>query len=409
MNSRERILAAIAHRQPDRVPVDMGGTIMSGVMALALHPLRKALGLPDRPVKVYEPYQMLGEVELDLVEALGIDVLPVEPDALFFGLPRRDWKPWRTWDGTAVLVPGLFRPEPDGEGGLVLRFAGDPKGEIVAHMPKNGYYFDKAGDQTLHDDFQPPPLAEMERQYKALMPPAKLDFLAARAQALRPTGKALLLGVWHDFGPPVVGNVPDWLCLMASDPDYVKRLFEMKTEADLRTLERLWGAMGGTIDVIGIDGQDFGTQRSELFGPDMFDEFYLPYYTAINAWIHARTPWKTWKHTCGANRQFLPSLVKSGLDCLNPVQTGAAGMAAEGLKADFGRDLTFWGAGADTQHILPFGTAEEVYEDVRKRLKVFMPGGGFVFNAIHNLQAKVPAENMLALFQAVKDGGRYNV
>lgn len=407
MNSRERVMAAIGHGKPDRVPVDMGGTIMSGVMALALDQLRKGLKLPARPVKLYEPYQMLGEVEMDVVEALGIDVLPVEPEALFYGLPRKDWKPWKTWDGTTLLAPGLFRPETDEAGGLVLRFGGDPAREIVAHMPKNGYYFDKAGDQTLHDDFQPPPLAEMERQFKALMPQAKLDFLAARAQALRPTGKALLLGIWHDFGPAGVGNVPDWLCLMASDPDYVKRLFEMKAETDLRTLERVWAALGDTIDVFGIDGHDFGTQRSEMFGPDMFDEFYLPYYTAINGWIHAHTPWKTWKHTCGANRKFLPSLVASGLDCLNPVQTGAEGMDAVEIKREFGGKLTFWGGGADTQHILPFGTPDQVYEDVKRRLEVFKPGGGFVFNTIHNLQAKVPLENMLAMFRAVKENGRY--
>jgi uroporphyrinogen-III decarboxylase len=407
MTSRERILAAIEHRQPDRVPLDMGSTIMSGIMALALTDLRKALGLPARVVKVYEPYQMLGEVEADVMEALGIDVMPVEPETLFFGLPRRDWKPYTWWDGTPLLVPGQFHPVPDGAGGFVLHDGGDPAKPVVAHTPKQGYYFDKAGDQILHDDFQPPPLAEMERLYKGLMPPAKLDFLAARAQALRPTGKALLLGVWHDFGAPMVGNFPDWLCLMAGEPEYVQRVFELKTEADLRTLERVRKALGDSIDIIGIDGQDYGTQRSEMFGPDMFEQFHLPYYTAINAWIHAHTPWKTWKHTCGANRKFLPALVKSGLDCLNPVQTSATGMDARELKAAYGRNLTFWGAGVDTQQVLPFGTPEEVYRDVQQRLEIFKPGGGFVFNTIHNLQAKVPAANMLAMFQALKDHGRY--
>jgi len=407
MTSRERVLAAIEHREPDRVPLDLGGTIMSGIMALALIELRKALGLPRRLVKVYEPYQMLGEVEMDLVEALGVDILPVEPDALFFGLPRRDWKPFNLWDGTQVLVPGRFQVEATAEGGWLIRQGGDPKGAPVGVMPRNGYYFDHVGDQTLHADFTPPPLQDLERRYRALLHEETLAFLVEKAERLRPTGKALLLGIWHDFGPPAVGNVPDWLCLMASDPDYVDRLFAIKTEADLRTLERLWTALGDRIDVFGIDGADFGTQRSEMFSPELFERFYEPYYTRINAWIHAHTPWKTWKHTCGSNRRFLPALVRSGLDCLNPVQTSAAGMDPAELKRVFGARLTFWGGGVDTQRVLPFGTPEEVYDDVRRRLAIFKPGGGYVFNAIHNIQARVPAANLIAMFRALNDHGRY--
>ncbi len=409
MNSRERVLAAIEHREPDRVPLDMGGTIMSGIMALSLIALRKALGLEKRLVKVYEPYQMLGEVEWDVVEALGIDVLPVEPDALFFGLSRRDWKPFALWDGTEVLVPGRFRVETTEDGSWLLREGGDPNGRPVGIMPKNGYYFDHVGDQTLHDDFVPPPLHDLEQQCRTLMPDAKLEFLVQKAERLRLTGKALLLGIWHDFGPPMVGNVPDWLCLMASDPEYVDRLFALKTEADLRTLERLWKGLGDRIDILGIDGADFGTQRSGMFSVELFERFYEPYYTRINSWVHSHTPWKTWKHSCGSNRQFLPAFVRSGLDCLNPVQTSAWGMDPAELKREYGARLTFWGGGVDTQHVLPFGTPEEVYEDVRKRLNIFKPGGGYVFSTIHNLQARVPVANMMAMIQALKDHGRYRV
>ena len=377
---------------------------MSGIMAHALDRLRRHLGLERRPVRVHEVFQMLGEVEPDLIERLGIDVLPVEPQAIFFGLQRRDYKPWTLFDGTPVLVPGQFNVEDAGDD-WVLREEGDPGKPIAGRMPKDGYYFDAVGDQELHADFIPPPLAEMEADFRHPLATAKLEFMARRARELRPTGKALLLGDWFDFGPPGVGNLPDWLCLLAADPDYVARLFELKTEADLARLAQLRAYLGDDIDIFGVDGADYGTQRAEMFSAEMFEQFYLPYYTTIIGWVRAHTSWKTWKHTCGAARAFLPFFVAGGLDCLNPVQCSAAGMEPEGLKRDFGARLTFWGGGVDTQRTLPFGTPEEVYREVAERIRVFAPGGGFVFTAIHNIQAKTPPENIAAMFQAVRDCG----
>ena len=168
-------------------------------------------------------------------------------------------------------------------------------------------------------------------------------------------------------------------------------------------LETLYKYLGDNIDLLGIDGQDFGSQRAELFSPDMFEQFYLPYYKTINDWVHQHTPWKTWKHCCGSIPKFMPHFVASGLDCLNPVQCSAAGMDAVTLKRDFGDELTFWGGGVDTQHTLPFGTPDEVYEEVSQRVKTFGPGGGFVFNAIHNVQHGTTPQNFLAMMQAVKD------
>jgi uroporphyrinogen-III decarboxylase len=144
-----------------------------------------------------------------------------------------------------------------------------------------------------------------------------------------------------------------------------------------------------------------------MFSPEVFRHYYLPYYTAINGWIHKETSWKTWKHTCGSVPRFIPSLIESGLDALNPVQTSAGGMGAERLKGEFGEAITFWGGGVDTQRTLPFGTPEEVYREVESRIKTFAPGGGFVFAAIHNVQADAPPENVEAMFQALRDHGHY--
>ncbi len=407
MTSRERVLAAIEHREPDRVPVDLGGTIMSGITALALGKLRRHLKLAERLPRVYEVYQMLGEVEPDLVERLGIDVLPVEPETLFFGLARRDFKPWKLFDGTMVLMPGQFAVEVGPEGDWLLHEGGDPAKPVVGRMPKDGFYFDRVGDQELHPDFQPPALAELEKDWSTPIPTERLDFLAARARELRPTGKALFLGDWPDFGPPAVGNIPDWLCLMASDPEYIDRLFEIRTAITIARLEQLYRHVGDTIDVFGIDGHDFGTQRAEMFNPDLFARWHLPFYRAVNRWVHTHTQWKTWKHSCGAIAKYMPYIVESGIDCINPVQCSAAGMSADRLKREFGARITFWGGGVDVQQTLPFGTPEQVYREVTERLRVFKPGGGFVFNPIHNVQANSPAENMAAMFQAVRDHGAY--
>jgi hypothetical protein len=407
LNSRERVLAAIEHREPDRVPIDLGGTIMSGIMAQALAGLRRHVGLEDRPPKVYEVYQMLGEVEPDLIERYDIDVVPLEPLVMFFGIPRRDYKPWRLFDGTEVLVPGRFNPEADHQRRLVLREGGKAGAPVVALMPADGFYFDRVEDQSLSMDFAPPPLAETERQFGASIPAERLEHLAREAERLRETDKAVFCGSWRDFGPPQVGNIPNWLCLMVTDPEYVGRLFEMKTEADLANLARLHSFVGEGMDVFGIDGQDFGTQRAEAFSPELFERLYLPYYTRINAWVHEHTGWKTWKHCCGSIPGFMPHLVRSGLDCINPVQTSAAGMGPEGLKRRHGGSITFWGGGVDTQRTLAFGTPEEVYDEVRERIRVFAPGGGFVFNPVHNVQANTPPENIDAMFQAARDGGHY--
>ncbi len=410
MTSRERVMAALEHRQPDRVPVDLGGTIMTGIMVQTLAKYRRYLDrqgkLPAASAcKAYELYQMLGEVELDLVDHLALDVLPVEPEALFFGIKRTDYKPWELFDGTQVLMPGDFQVETEPSGGWLLHEQGNPARPPVARMPRDGYYFDMVKDQTLHVDYEPPPLSEMERAYGYALPSEKLDGLAARAEELRPTGKALLLGCWLDFGPPSVGSSPDWLCLMVTDPDYVERLFRIKAEADLGRLEQLHAALGENVDIFGVDGADYGTQRSEMFSPGLFERFHLPYYKTVNGWVHEQTAWKTWKHSCGSIPELIPLMIEGGLDAINPVQTSAAGMAPETLKQRFGSAITFWGGGVDTQRTLPFATPEQVYAQVTERLEVFGRGGGFVFAAVHNIQAKTPPENIEAVFQALRDNG----
>jgi hypothetical protein len=408
MTSRERVLAAVSHREPDRVPLDLGGTIMSGIMAHALDRLRRHLGLEDRPVKVYEVFQMLGEVEMDLAERLGIDVLPVEPPVQFFGLRREGWKPWRLWDGTEVLVPGRFDVEVDSRGDWLLHTEGDSEQPVEGRMPKGGYYFDMASMTDTHFDYSPPPLWEVRKEEH--LGSEELEFLAARAQSLRrDTDKALLLGAWGKVGLSWVGSIPDFLVLQALDPGYVRELFAVRTETALENLGKLSRYLGDNIDILGLDGTDYGAQNTELFAPETFAELYVPQFRVQNDWVHQHTSWKTWLHSCGSIPRILPQLVDSGLDILNPVQLSAGGMDPRWLKREFGDRLTFWGGGVDTQRTLPFGTPEEVAEEVRERVRILAPGGGFVFNTIHNVQQDTPPENIVAAYETARKAGVYPI
>jgi len=408
MSARQRVLKTLNHEEPDRVPLDMGSTIMSGIMVHPLDRLRKHLGLENRPVKVYEVFQMLGEVELDLVDRLGIDVLPVEPLVQFFGLRRERWKSWKLWDGTDIQVPGQFNVEVDEEGNWLLHTEGDPKQPVEGRMPKDGFYFDMASMIEAHIDYTPPTLEEVKKENH--LSNEELEFLAARAEMLRrETDKALLLGCWDKVGLPQVGSIPDFLCLLATDPGYVKDLSAVRTETALNNLEKFRIYLGDNIDILGLDGTDYGSQNNEMFSPELFEELYLPYFKEQNSWVHGNTKWKTWLHTCGSVTRIIPMLIESGLDILNPVQTSAAGMDPTWLKQEFGSKITFWGGGVDTQKTLPFASPEEVEREVAERIRVFAPGGGFVFNPIHNIQQGTPPENILAAYDTARTAGRYPI
>jgi len=407
MTSRERVLAALDFREPDRVPLDLGGSIMSGIMAQPLDRLRRHLGLPVKPVRVYEVFQMLGEVEMDLVETLGIDVLPVEPPVQFFGLRREGWKPWRLWDGTEVLMPGQFNIEVDpASGDWLLRSGGDPTRAVEGRMPQDGFYFDMPALTASHFDYVPPPLEQVRREYR--LQSEQLEFLAARAEHLRrTTDKALFLGCWDYFGLPWVGSIPDFLVLMVTDPAYVRDLFEVRTETALDNLEKTRTWLGENIDILGLDGTDYGSQNAELFSPELFARLYVPFFKIQNDWVHRNTGWKTWLHTCGSVTRIVPLLIEAGVDILNPVQTSAAGMDPAWLKREFGGKITFWGGGVDTQRTLPFASAAEVAAEVRERVRLLAPGGGFVFNTIHNVQQGTPPENIVAAYEAARTTGTY--
>ena len=408
MRSRERVLAALSHREPDRVPIDLGSNLMSGIMAHALDRLRRHLGLERRPVRVHEVFQMLGEVEMDVVERLGADILPVESLVQFFGLRRENWKPWRLWDGTDVLVPGQFDVEIDSEGGWLLHTAGDRANPVEGRMPRDGFYFDMPALTESRPDWRPPSLEEARGEH--VLGTEELEFMQARAeQLLKTTDKALMLGAWDTTGLPWVGSIPDFLMLMLAEKAYVKDLFAVRTEVAIENLEKLKAHLGDSIDIIGMEGNDFGAQNAELISPELFEELCIPFFREQNAWVHRNTSWKTWYHCCGSITRILPMLIDSGVDVINPVQTSAAGMDPAWLKETFGARVVFWGGGVDTQRTLAFASPAQVAAEVRERIRIFAPGGGFVFNPIHNIQQGTPPENIVAAYEAAREAGVYPV
>lgn len=216
---------------------------------------------------------------------------------------------------------------------------------------------------------------------------------------------ALIPAPWMR-NPKGIRNVEEWYVSTAARPDYVCRVFERQCELALRNIELLAEAVGDKFHVVFISGADFGTQRGLFCSLNAYRSLFKPFHKAVNDAIHKRTSWKTFIHTCGAIRSLIPDLIEAGFDVLNPVQCSAEGMDARELKREFGRGLVFWGGGVDTQTTLPFGTPEEVYRQVRERIDIFAPGGGFVFNGVHNIQSNVPVENILAMFRAIHDSGK---
>ena len=417
MNSRERILAALDHRQPDRVPLDLGGSVLTGMHVSSVYRLRQALHLdpPGTPVKVIDPYQMLGEIGSDLVEAVEADVLPVPTPTTLFGFPKTGWKPWRLFDGTPVLVPAAFNTEADENGDILMYPEGDRSVPPSARMPQGGYYFDEIVRQ--------PPLVEARLdpadncEEFTILSAEVVRYYAEESERLeRTTDKTLFAGFcFSSFGdialvpapwlkhPRGIRDIEEWYVSTLTRRDYVYRVFERQAEVALSNLSRLHAALGERVHVTLVTGTDFGAQTTSFISPQSYRDLYQPFHRAVNDWVHRHTRWKTFIHSCGSVLELIPEFIASGFDILNPVQTAAAGMDPRTLKERFGERLVFWGGGVDTQHTLPFGTPAQVREQVRERLEAFAHGGGFVFAAVHNIQAGVPVENLLALFQAVRD------
>lgn len=417
MNSRERLIAALNHEQPDRIPLDLGASATTGMHVSAVYALRQALQLdpPGTPVKVTEPYQMLGEIKPDLLDALGVDVLPLVSPKNLFGFRNENWKPWTFFDGTPVLVPEKFNTDLEPNGDILMYPEGDRSAPPSGRMPSGGFYFDTIIRQPPVDDAHLDPADNLE-EFGPIRDDELLHFAGQAERLHSETDRAVLANFGGTaFGdialvpapwlknPRGIRDVAEWYMSTVSRRAYVTAIFERQCEIGLANLERIHAVVGDKVQAVFVTGTDFGAQTGPFISPKSYRELFKPFHQEVNNWIHRHTGWKTFIHSCGSVINLIPDFIEAGFDILNPVQTSATGMDPRELKARFGDRLVFWGGGIDTQQTLPFGTPEEVRQQVRERMEIFGQGGGFVFNAIHNIQAGTPANNLVALYQAVSD------
>lgn len=399
MISRQRVLAALEHRESDRVPVDFSGHRSSGIAAIAYPRLREYLDLPPKPVRVYDVIQQLAVVDEDVLDRFGVDTIELGRG---FAHDDESWSPWTLPDGTPCFVPAWTRIERE-EGRWVIR---SENGLVLAHMPDGALYF----EQTYFPFLDGEDLAISEALGQSMWtatasPPGPVDdeTLAEGAKRLRADTDRAIIGLFggnlFEIGQFLYRN-DRFLMMLAAEPQRAHRFLDRLVEIHMANLERFLGTVGEYIDVI-LFGDDLGMQTGPMMSPQMYCEFFKPRHKIL--WNRAKelADVKVMLHCCGGVRELFPHLIEAGLDAINPVQISCSGMNAVELKAEFGRDITFWGGGCDTRDVLPNGTPAQVAEHVRRQVETLSPGGGFVFQQVHNILANVSAENIVAMFDAL--------
>jgi len=412
MTSRERVLSALNHVEPDRIPVDLGAHRSSGIAAIAYHRLRKHLGLPEKPVRVYDMVQQLAIVDDDVLDLFGVDCIEMGRGFL---LEDSDWKPWVLPDGTPCEIPGYIQLELKDEHWLLL----DAEGSDVGILKKGSLYFEQTRFPLMERGIENDHFEDLEemlgrQMWSAIAHPgghlsldeSGLKELAAGAKALRESTDRAIVGL---FGgnmfeiPQMLYRMDNYLLATGLYPDKVAELSERLYQIHMKNLELWMSAVGPYIDVV-LFGDDLGGQQGPLISPDAYREFYKPYHKML--WGRAKElgDVKVQLHCCGGIYELIDDLIEAGLDAFNPVQISCRGMDPSILKKEFGDRITFWGGGCDTQRILPMSTPDEVAAHVREMNSIFAPGGGFIFQQVHNILANVAPENIVAMMDAIHRG-----
>lgn len=411
MNSRECVLSAIAHRQPDRVPVDMGATPSSGISAIAYSNLLKAMGITNLPVQIYDVVQQLAQPDMSLIDHFGVDVLDI---GRTFNTRPEDWHETTMANGDKAFYPVWFNPVKQ-ESGAYYCYDTDGK-RLLAQMPNHGTFFDqtyfpyKDGYPVNYDGLD----AEMARVLWARYVHSPWDHTADEGfwQQLREnalhlratTDKALMivcgcnLFEWGTFLRRMDNFLMDLLC----DPDNVERVLDELLKRHLATLEKVCQAVGDVVDIIRF-GDDLGMISGPFMDADTYKMLFKPRHKQLCDYVKTHSKMHTFIHSCGSISALMPDLIDAGIEIFNPVQTNAVNMEPEFLKKEFGQDCTFWGGGVETVGTLNNGTPEQVHEQVLSRLEIMSKGGGFVFNTVHNILPDVPPQNIIAMFDAVKE------
>lgn len=412
MNSRDRIKSALNHQQPDRVPIDFGGHRSSGIAAIAYAKLKNALGISSGNVYVYDMVQQLAIVEPEVLDAVGSDVVELGRG---FMLDDKDWKDWVLPDGTACKIPDFINIEKRGNDSYLL----SDDGIDLAIQKESCMFFEQIHWPWLDEDPEEQDFSDLEEAFKYTMwtgiptPGGHIPLtdegcqqLAEGARKLRESTDRAILGI---FGgnlfevPQFLYRMDNYLRHMGYHPEACERLSEALCDFYMPRLEKWLGAVGPYIDVI-LFGDDLGGQTGPMISPKMYRRYYKPWHTKLWQRVKELAPHlRINLHSCGGIEPLLDDLIEAGLDSINPVQITCKGMDPRQLKRDYGERLTFWGGGCDTQRILPLETPDQVRENVRELVSVWNPGGGFVFQQIHNILSEVAPENIIAMFEAVRE------
>lgn len=412
MDSKEKIKLALDH-QSGPVPLDIGLMPTTGIHVSVMEELRKHYKLEERLPVVIEPYQMLGMVDDDLRDALGIDTKPLWNQWTMFGFKNENFRKWTTPWGQDALVGKEFVTTESADK-VFIYAGGDTNYPPAGEMPKSSFFFDTVIRQPPFDDDNLNPddnleefgeISEDDLQYFSAMNEELKDskYFVGGNLGSTAIGDIAMVTAPMLKEPKGIRDIQEWYISTVMRQDYLHEVFEKQVDIALRNLEKIHQRIGNTIQAAYICGNDFGTQNSPFCSVETFRELYAPHYKRINDWIHQHTEWKTFKHSCGSILPLIPEFIDVGFDIINPVQWTAANMGMETLKNEFGKDIVFWGGGIDTQKTLPYGTPEEVRAEVLKVCEVFSRDGGFVFNPIHNIQAKTPTANLVAMLAAIKE------
>jgi uroporphyrinogen decarboxylase len=413
MNSRERLLAAIEHRQPDRVPVDFGATPSSSISAIAYGNLKRHLGIVTGHTRIYDVVQQLAQPEDFILDRFRVDVVDV---GRTFNTRDADWYDITVADGQTAQYPVWFRPEQQSDGSFIARHK---DGTDIAHMPAGGTFFDQACFPYL--DGYPGNYANLRNDMSKVLWGAfasspwdhagEADFwqqLRQRIVELRKsTDRAILLGCgcnlfeWGTF----LRRLDNFLMDTYAEQDEVERLLDALMEVHMAGLAKVCEAVGDVVDILKF-GDDLGMDTGPFMAPEVYRKLFKPRHARLCAYVHKHTKAKTMLHCCGSIYALMTDLVEAGYDVINPVQTSCRDMEPERLKREFGKDVCFWGGGCDTRSVINRGTPSQVKEHVKQRLEIFSPGGGFVFNTVHNILPEVPPQNVVAMFEAIDEFNR---
>ncbi len=410
MTSRERVMAAVSHRQPDYVPLDLGATPSSGISAIAYNRLKKHLGMAGGQTRIYDVVQQVAQPEMEVLDWFGVDVIDI---GRAFDLEDEDWHETVLADGSTGYYPNWFHPQRQPNGDYL---AYDEEGTQIARMPARGTFFDQTYFPYVED--YPEDYGDLDRQMGKVLwstlvhspwsHAGEQDFYAILREKtlwLRvETDKALMLTCgcnlfeWGTF----LRRMDNFLMDIYTEEDQVRSLVEQLMDRHLATLEKVCESVGDIVDIVRF-GDDLGMDTGMFMSREKYQSLFKPYHTKLNEYVHEHSSMKTLLHSCGSLYPIIPDLIEAGYDILNPVQTSAYQMDSAVLKREFGKDITFWGGGCNTRTILNHATPKEVYEHCRRMIDIFNRDGGYVFNQEHNILPDVPPENIVAMYQAVAD------